>query len=125
VVLCYRRPFRITTARRLSDSIVEIRAARADGSQLEHRAGQFAFFRLLSPVCGLKEHPFTISSPPGSATLNITVKTLGDYSAALPAAAAGAKLLCDRPYGRFTPARGAGPHLFVPAASASRRSCPS
>jgi predicted ferric reductase len=113
VALRYRRAFRVTAVRRLADSVVEIRAARPDGSKLEHRAGQFAFFRLLSPVCGLEEHPFTISSPPGSETLSITVKALGDYSAALSAVAAGTKLLCDGPYGRFTPERGAGPCLFV------------
>jgi predicted ferric reductase len=113
VAFRYRRAFRVAAARRLTDSVVEIRAARPDGSKLEHRAGQFAFFRLLSPVCGLEEHPFTISSPPGSETLHITVKALGDYSAALPAVAVGTRLLCDGPYGRFTPARGAGPYLFV------------
>ncbi|MBP7830689.1 MAG: hypothetical protein KA248_12305 [Kiritimatiellae bacterium] len=113
VAFRYRRAFRVTAVRRLNDSAVEIRAARPDGSKLEHRAGQFAFFRILSPACGMEEHPFTISSPPGSETLHITVKALGDYSAALPAASAGARLLCDGPYGRFTPARGAGPYLFV------------
>ncbi|NCA81375.1 MAG: hypothetical protein EOM72_01325 [Opitutae bacterium] len=113
VALACRRAFRVTAVRRLADSTVEIRAARPDGSKLEHRAGQFAFFRLLSPACGLEEHPFTISSPPGSPTLHFTIKALGDYSAALPAVAVGARLLCDGPYGRFTPVRGAGPHLFV------------
>jgi predicted ferric reductase len=113
VALLYRRTFCVTAVRRLTDSVVEIRAARPDGSNLEHRAGQFAFFRILSPVCGFEEHPFTISSPPGSGTLNITVKALGDYSAAIPSVAAGARLLCDGPYGRFTPVRGAGPYLFV------------
>ena len=113
VALGYRRAFRVTAVRRLADSTVEIRAARPDGSRLEHRAGQFAFLRLLSPVCGLAEHPFTISSPPGSEMLGFTIKALGDYSASLPAVAVGAKLLCDGPYGRFTPLRGAGPYLFV------------
>jgi predicted ferric reductase len=113
VALRHRRAFRVTEVRRLTDSVVELRAARPDGSRLEHRAGQFAFFRLLSPVCGIEEHPFTISSPPGSETLRITVKALGDYTSALPATAAGARLLCDGPYGRFTPSRGAGPYLFV------------
>jgi predicted ferric reductase len=113
LALCYRRAFRVTAVRRLADSIVEVRAARPDGRKLEHRAGQFAFFRLLSPVCGLEEHPFTISSAPGFETINITVKALGDYSAALLAATVGAKLLCDGPHGRFIPVRGAGPHLFV------------
>jgi predicted ferric reductase len=113
VALRSRRAFRVTAVRRLTDSVAEIRAARPDGSKLEHRAGQFAYFRLLSPVCGMEEHPFTISSLPGSETIRITVKALGDYSAALPAAAVGATLLCDGPYGRFTPARGAGPYLFV------------
>jgi predicted ferric reductase len=113
VALRYRRAFRVTAVRRLTDSVVEISAARPDGSRLEHRAGQFAFFRLLSPACRREEHPFTISSPPGSETLRITVKALGDYSAALPAVPVGARMLCDGPYGRFTPARGAGPYLFV------------
>jgi predicted ferric reductase len=113
VALRYRRAFRVTAVRHLTDTIVEIHAARPDRSKLEHRAGQFAFFRLLSPACGLEEHPFTISSPPGSETLNITVKALGDYSASLRALPVGAKLLCDGPYGRFTPVPGAAPYLFV------------
>jgi predicted ferric reductase len=113
VALRYRRAFRVTAVRRLNGTVAEIRAARPDGSKLEHRAGQFAFFRVLSPACGLEEHPFTISSAPGYETLNITVKDLGNYSAVLPAVAVGAKLLCDGPYGRFTPVRGAGPYLFV------------
>jgi predicted ferric reductase len=113
VAVRYRRAFRVAAVRRLNDTVVEIRAARPDGSKLEHRAGQFAFFRLLSPVCGMEEHPFTISSPPGSETLHITVKDLGDYSASLPGVSVGVKLLCDGPYGRFTPVRGAGPYLFV------------
>jgi len=113
VALRYHRAFRITAVRRLSDNVVEIQAARLDGSRLDHRAGQFAFCRILSPVCGPEEHPFTISSPPGTETLSITVKALGDYTAVLPNVAAGAKLLCDGPYGRFTPVRGAGPFFFA------------
>ena len=113
VAINHRRAFRVAEVRRLSDAVVEIRAVRPDGSRLDHRAGQFAFFRLLSPVCGREEHPFTISSPPGAAALGITVKALGDYTAALPAADIGAELLCEGPYKRFTPERGAGPHLFV------------
>ena len=113
VIICYRRSFRVTEVRRVSDSIVELRAVRPDGSALHHRAGQFGFFRILSPACGIEEHPFTISSPPGSETLGITVKALGDYSAALPSVSVGAKLLCDGPYGKFTPIRDACPYLFV------------
>lgn len=113
VAICCRRAFRVTAVRHLTDTVVEIRAGRPDGSTFEYRAGQFAFFRILSPACGLEEHPFTISSPPCSETLTITVKALGDYSAALPAVPVGAKLICDGPYGRFTPVRGAGPYLFA------------
>jgi len=113
VVLRYRRCFLVQSVRRLNDTTVALGAARPDGSLLRHRAGQFAFFRVLAACCGRAEHPFTISSPPGAKTLGITVKALGDYSAALAAVPVGAKLLCDGPYGRFTPERDARPYLFV------------
>jgi predicted ferric reductase len=113
VVVRYRRSLRIESVRRLNATTVEIRAARPDGFALRYRAGQFGFFRVLARCCGIAEHPFTISSPPGSQTLAITVKALGDYSAALGSVPVGTKLLCDGPYGRFTPVRDARPYLFV------------
>lgn len=79
----------------------------------KHRAGQFGYFRLLSPACGIEEHPFTIASDPESKTLDIMIKILGDYTLKLKNLPAETKMLFDGPYGLFTPKLNAHQYLFI------------
>ncbi len=109
----YRQGFTVADVRPRGPALVEIAIRRPGDAGLPHRPGQFAYFRFLSPVCGRAEHPFTIASAPGESSVRIVVKALGDYTAALAALPTGVRALCDGPYGRFTPARGTGPFLFV------------
>jgi predicted ferric reductase len=52
----------------------------------------------MSEICGKEEHPFTISSQPGTGELIITVKSLGDYTSKLKEIPSGTKVLFDGPY---------------------------
>lgn len=66
-----------------------------------HRAGQFAFVTFAHDG---EAHPYTIASAWGSKrSLRLVIKSLGDYTKALPAKlAVGQKVRVEGPYGRFT-----------------------
>ncbi|KMQ52565.1 oxidoreductase FAD/NAD(P)-binding domain-containing protein otein [Chitinispirillum alkaliphilum] len=108
-----RKALKITRVNSLNDSVVEIEMRPEKGREIKHKAGQFGYFRILSKMCGSDEHPFTISSPPQSSELTITVKNLGDYTAKLDKLETGAKVLFDGPYGVFSPVQDTAPMLFV------------
>lgn len=112
-VVCYKRAGRVTVVKSLCPSITEIDIESPSNRRFEHRAGQFCYFRFLSPVCGRAEHPFTISSAPGDSKFSITVKDLGDYSGKLAHLTVGTKALFDGPYGVFTPPAAKQPLLFL------------
>ena len=112
-ILLYRQPFVAKDIRQISSDVVRLSTSRPGGALLKYRAGQFAYFRILSRACGIEEHPFTIASAPGAQTLDIVVKELGNYTDSLKDLENGARILCDGPYGNFTPVRDEHPYLFV------------
>jgi predicted ferric reductase len=73
--------------------------------KMDHQPGQFVFIRFL--FSGVKDittewHPFSISSKPGSDTLQISAKALGDYTGALPKLKKGAIAEIEGAYGKFS-----------------------
>src|SRR3954470_366249 len=65
--------------------------------------GQFFQWRFLEPGMWWQAHPYSISAAPASNRLRITVKSLGDHSAALANLKPGTKVAVEGPYGAFTP----------------------
>lgn len=63
------------------------------------KAGQFGYWSFMTNP---EEHPFTISTPPGE-NLEITVRSGGDFTKALPDVPIGTEVLLDGPYGGFRP----------------------
>src|SRR6185503_15122577 len=49
-------------------------------------------------------HPFSLSAAPGSERLRITVKGVGEYTAALRALRPGTRVIAEGPFGAFTAA---------------------
>ncbi len=64
--------------------------------------GQFCQWRFLGGPGWTRSHPYSISAVPTANRLRITVKALGDGSAALPAIRPGARVLTEGPYGVMT-----------------------
>ena len=64
-------------------------------------AGQYAHWRFLHPHFILQNHPFSISSIPGSDHLRFTFKTSGDFTNKLSSVPLGTRLFVDGPRGSF------------------------
>lgn len=78
--------------------------------------GQFFQWRFLVPGMWWHAHPYSLSGVPSDNQLRITVKDLGDHSAALARLKPGTPVAIEGPYGTFTPdARSSDKLLLVGA----------
>ncbi|MBM2615239.1 ferric reductase-like transmembrane domain-containing protein [Actinoplanes sp. LDG1-06] len=78
--------------------------------RLPVRAGQFFVWRFLDGKGAMRGNPFSLSGPPRSDALRITVKVVGDGSSRVATLRPGTKVLIEGPYGRMTAATyGGGP----------------
>jgi ferredoxin-NADP reductase/DMSO/TMAO reductase YedYZ heme-binding membrane subunit len=75
--------------------------------------GQFFQWRFLTPGMWWQAHPYSISSVPAGDRIRITVKDLGDHSAALAKLKPGASVAVEGPYGAFTPDARAGDKVLL------------
>lgn len=99
-----RRPWRLVENRLLADGVTQLYLEPEDGRRLAHEPGQFVYLTPHDPGLAAgrdEEHPYTVSSAPGAPRLELTVKDLGDASAALLDAAAGSPASIEGPYGDF------------------------
>ncbi len=64
--------------------------------------GQFLQWRVLRPGLWWQAHPYSLSAAPTDSRMRITVKDLGDHSAALAALRTGTRVAFEGPYGAFT-----------------------
>ncbi|MFF8596188.1 ferric reductase-like transmembrane domain-containing protein [Streptomyces sp. NPDC015220] len=79
---------------------VVVRGHRLD--ELGARPGQFFRWRFLSEGMGWTSTPYSLSAPPRPDLLRITVKALGDHSAAVPLLRPGTRVWAEGPYGSMT-----------------------
>ena len=70
--------------------------------RLPVRAGQFFVWRFLDGAGWTRGNPFSLSGPPRSNVLRITVKDLGDGSARVATLRPGTRAIIEGPYGRLT-----------------------
>ncbi|MDO0928556.1 ferredoxin reductase family protein [Streptomyces sp. TG1A-8] len=80
------------------------------------RPGQFFRWRFLGGGLGRTSTPYSLSAPPRPDLLRITVKALGDHSAAVPLLRPGTRVWAEGPYGSLTADRGAGHRSLLIAA---------
>jgi predicted ferric reductase len=71
-------------------------------SRMKTKAGQFFLWRFLTPGMWLEAHPFSLSRSPRGNVLRITVKPVGDFTAAMADLVPGTKVMAEGPLGRFT-----------------------
>ncbi|MET3803255.1 putative ferric reductase [Nakamurella sp. UYEF19] len=96
-----RHRVRVTSVIAEGDGFVSVHLA-AGGSPVRAEAGQFFNFRFLNGRGWTRAHPYSLSAAPDGRHLRITVKMVGDGSAALRALSPGTRVLVEGPYGRLS-----------------------
>ncbi|MFI2201241.1 ferric reductase-like transmembrane domain-containing protein [Streptomyces sp. NPDC020192] len=84
--------------------------------ELGARPGQFFRWRFLGEGMGWTSTPYSLSAPPRPDLLRITVKALGDHSAAVALLRPGTRVWAEGPYGSLTADRATGHHSLLIAA---------
>ncbi|MFE2420176.1 ferric reductase-like transmembrane domain-containing protein [Streptomyces hokutonensis] len=79
---------------------VVVRGRRVD--EMGAEAGQFFRWRFFGEGMGWTSTPYSLSAPPRRDLLRITVKALGDHSAAVALLRQGARVWAEGPYGALT-----------------------
>jgi len=85
-----------------SDGTISVWMVGRGLSRMKTKAGQFFLWRFLTPGMWLEAHPFSLSRSPRGNVLRITVKPVGDYTAAMADLLPGTKVMAEGPLGRFT-----------------------
>lgn len=112
LVLTYRIGLPIARSMRHRLEVVEVRdeapgvvTVVCRGRRLERLAvsgGQFFEWRFLAPGMWWQAHPFSLSALPRPPYLRLTVKVVGDFTAAVARLQPGTKIAIEGPYGAFT-----------------------
>lgn len=115
MVLGYRilQPIRLNVRHRLrvasvvseGPGVFSIYVTGRELDQLAVRSGQYFVWRFLTRDAWWRGHPFSISSAPNGSWLRVTVKELGDWSAAMRQVPVGTRVFVEGPYGILTGAR--------------------
>jgi predicted ferric reductase len=102
-LLRYQRyRFRVEHVVREAPGVVSVYVGGRDLWSLPAEAGQFMLWRFLDRDRWWQSHPFSLSLPPGSRHLRLTVKRIGDFSGAISRLRPGTPVLAEGPFGSFT-----------------------
>jgi predicted ferric reductase len=88
-----------------AEGVVSIWLGGRDIHEMKASGGQFFCWRFLTRELWWHAHPYSLSAPPQSQYLRITVKDLGDHSRALANLRPGTRVIAEGPYGAFTAER--------------------
>ena len=97
-----RHRVRVTSVVPEGDGVVSVYMTGRRMDALRAEAGQFFTWRFLTGPGWTRGHPFSLSAAPDGRSLRITVKELGDDSAALRHVRPGTRVLVEGPYGRLS-----------------------
>jgi len=97
-----RHALRVTSVVREGHGVVSVYMTGRQLDRLGAEAGQFFTWRFLNGPGWTRAHPYSLSAAPDGRSLRITVKELGDGSAALRSVRRGTRVLVEGPYGRLS-----------------------
>jgi predicted ferric reductase len=99
LVNAFRYRLRVAEVVPEGPGVVSIRMTGRRLDRLNAKAGQFFQWRFLNRWW--TAHPFSLSESPDGRSLRITVKALGDHTAALASLPVGTRVLAEGPFGVF------------------------
>jgi predicted ferric reductase len=102
VVRSFRYRLRVAEVRPEGPGVVSVICAGRNLDRLAVSGGQFFFWRFLTPGLWWQAHPYTLSALPQPPLIRLTVKGVGDHSAALARLRPGTRVAIEGPYGIFT-----------------------
>ncbi len=100
-----RHRLRVSSVHVEGPGVVSIVVEGRDLHELQATSGQFFRWRFLTPDLWWTAHPFSLSAPPTSTHLRLTVKTLGDGSSRMQDLEPGTWVVAEGPYGAMTSSR--------------------
>jgi predicted ferric reductase len=110
-----RHRMRVTALTEEGPGVVSVHVEGHHLHELNAESGQFFRWRFLTPDLWKTAHPFSLSAPPTSTHLRLTVKALGDGSRKLQGLEPGTWVLAEGPYGAVTAERRRRRHVLLVA----------
>ena len=102
VLRSFRYRLRVAEVRPEGPGVVSVICAGRNLDRLAVSGGQFFFWRFLTPGLWWQAHPYSLSALPQPPLIRLTVKGVGDHSAALARLRPGTRVAIEGPYGVFT-----------------------
>ena len=100
-----RHGFQVAGVRTESPRTVSIYIAGRHLRELDAAPGQFFRWRFLTRDLWWQSHPYSLSAVPSDDLMRITVRDVGDPSAALGQLKPGTRVIAEGPFGAFIPVR--------------------
>ncbi|MEV7732627.1 ferredoxin reductase family protein [Streptomyces sp. NPDC088921] len=116
VRLNLRHRLRVESVHREAPGVYSVVVGGRRLDELGARAGQFFRWRFLGQGMGWTSTPYSLSAPPRRDRMRITVKALGDHSAAVALLRPGTRVWAEGPYGSLTGDRQTSPKSLLIAA---------
>jgi predicted ferric reductase len=98
-----RHGFRVAGVRTEAPATVSIYIRGRHLRELEAEPGQFFRWRFLTRELWWRSHPYSLSAAPSDDLMRITVRDVGDHSAALGRLKPGTRAIAEGPFGAFIP----------------------
>jgi predicted ferric reductase len=105
VVMLARHSLRVVAVMPHNRDVVSVILGGHNLARLRAEPGQFFRWRFLTRKLWWAANPYSLSAPPQSNMLRITVKVAGEHSAELARLRPGTRVLAEGPYGAFTDRR--------------------
>jgi predicted ferric reductase len=102
VVRSLRHRLRVAEVRQEAPGVVSVICSGRHLDRLAIAGGQFFCWRFLAPGLWWQAHPYSLSALPRPPYVRLTVKAVGDHSAALARLRPGTPVAVEGPYGAFT-----------------------
>lgn len=111
----WRHQLRVEEVVRETPDVVSVVVRGRDLERLGVQPGQFLYWRFAHSGLFFEGHPYSVSGLPRGNRLRVTVKGLGDASAAVAGLPAGTRAFVEGPYGAVTPGRVLGSRAVLVA----------